>query len=62
MIDPAAMADWAQASFLAALLGGVAAACGWALRQEQRERLIEERSTAQVARTPVSAGSAVGRG
>src|SRR6266542_3029487 len=62
MIDPASMADWAQASFLVTLLGGLAAACGWVLRQEQRERLLEARSTARAAGTPVSAGSAVGRG
>src|SRR6266511_4620768 len=51
MIDPASMADWAQASFLVTLLGGLAAACGWVLRQEQRERLLEARSTARAARS-----------
>jgi hypothetical protein len=62
MIDPASLADWAQASLVAALLGGLGAACGWALREEQRERLVTARSTTQVATAPVSTGPALERG
>jgi hypothetical protein len=47
MIDSASVADWLQASLVATLLGGLAAACGWALRQELRERLLTARSTTQ---------------
>jgi hypothetical protein len=47
MIGPASVADWLQASLVASLLGGLAAACGWALRQELRERLLTARSTTQ---------------
>jgi hypothetical protein len=43
MIDPASLADWTQASLVAALLGGLGAACGWAPREEQRERLVTAR-------------------
>jgi hypothetical protein len=56
MIGPASLADWAQASLVAALLGGLGAACGWALREEQREPLVTARSTTQVAMAPVSTG------
>jgi hypothetical protein len=48
MIDPASLADWAQASLVTALLGGLAAACGWALREEQRVLVVMARSTTQV--------------
>jgi hypothetical protein len=37
MIDPASAADWTRASLVAGLLGGLAAACGWALHQEAHE-------------------------
>jgi hypothetical protein len=37
MIDPASAADWTRASLVAGLLGGLAAACRWALHQEQHE-------------------------
>jgi hypothetical protein len=43
MIDPASLADWTQASLVAALLGGLGAACGWALREEERVRLVTAR-------------------
>jgi hypothetical protein len=62
MIDPASLADWTQASLVAALLGGLGAACGWALREEQRERLMTARWTSQVATAPVSTGPALEHG
>jgi hypothetical protein len=62
MIDPASLADWTQASLVAALLGGLGAACGWALLEEERERLVTARSTTQVARAPVSTRPALERG
>jgi hypothetical protein len=36
MVTPGAAGDWLQASILAAALAGLAAAGGWALRQEDR--------------------------
>lgn len=62
MIDPGSLADWAQASLVAALLGGFGAACGWALREDQRESLVAARSTTQVATAPISTGPALERG
>jgi hypothetical protein len=62
MIDPASLADWTHASLVAALLGGLGAACGWALNDEERERLVTARSTTQVARAPVSTRPALERG
>jgi hypothetical protein len=35
MIDPASMGDWMQASIIVSALGGIAAACKWALLQEE---------------------------
>jgi hypothetical protein len=34
MVDPGSVGDWMQASLMAAALGGLAAAGGWALRRE----------------------------
>ncbi|HEX8858658.1 MAG TPA: hypothetical protein VGC06_06095 [Actinomycetes bacterium] len=48
MIDPASLANWAQASLVAAVLGGLGAACGWALREEQRVLPVPARSTTRV--------------
>ena len=62
MIDPASLADWAKASLVAAPLGGLGAACGWALREEQREPLVTARWTTQVATAPVSTGPVLERG
>jgi hypothetical protein len=35
MVDPGSVGDWMQALLIAAALGGLAAACGWALREEE---------------------------
>jgi hypothetical protein len=53
MIDPASMGDWIQASAIVGALGGLAAACGWVLRQE--ELTAGRRVTME--RVPVAAGT-----
>jgi hypothetical protein len=48
MVNPASLADWAQASLVAAPVGGLAAACEWALREEQHALLVTARSATPV--------------
>jgi len=51
MIDPASIGDWIQASVIVGALGGLAAACGWALRQEE----LATGSRVTMERVPVAA-------
>jgi hypothetical protein len=37
MVDPGSAGDWMQALLMAAALGGLAAVCGWALREEEAQ-------------------------
>lgn len=40
MVDPGSVGDWMQALLTTAALGGLAAACGWALREEEAHRSV----------------------
>ncbi|HEX6678813.1 MAG TPA: hypothetical protein VF486_27820 [Actinomycetes bacterium] len=53
MVDPASLADWVQASCMAGVVVGLAAAGRWALAQDQREssaKPVPESQVVAVAR------------
>jgi hypothetical protein len=51
MVDPASVADWAQASFITGLVAGLAAMGMRALTQEQREPSMAPTPNTQAAAT-----------
>jgi hypothetical protein len=40
MVDPGSVGDWMQTLLMAAALGGLAAASGWALREEEHGSVL----------------------
>ncbi|HZD74387.1 MAG TPA: hypothetical protein VE776_10975 [Actinomycetota bacterium] len=54
MIDLASMGDWIRATVMVGVLGGLAAACGWAIREEE----LAPRSRVTMGRVPVAAAVA----
>lgn len=49
MVDPGSVGDWMQALLIAAALGGLAAACGWALREEEHGSVLRPDPTREAS-------------